>query len=108
MKLRLPLYLSALIATAPGLCIAADQAQALKLAERKGCFECHAIAWQLTGPAFSDVAARYRDDGSARDRLVEKLRYGGSQHWGDRADMAPQTNLSDEEAYELVDWVLQQ
>ena len=28
MKLRLPLYLSALIATAPGLCIAADQAQA--------------------------------------------------------------------------------
>lgn len=108
MKLRLPLCLSALIAIVPGLALAVDQARALKLAERKGCFECHAIAWPVVGPAFTDIAARYRDDGSGRELLVEKLRYGGSRHWGDRADMSPQTNLSDEEAYELVDWVLQQ
>jgi cytochrome c len=87
---------------------AADPARAFRLAEEKGCFECHAIGWKLVGPAFTDVAARYRFDREARDVLADKLRFGGKQHWGERFNMWPQTNVSDEEAYVLIEWVLSQ
>jgi cytochrome c len=80
----------------------------LALAERKGCFECHAVGWRLVGPAFTEVAARYRGKPDARDELVDKVRFGGSRHWGERFNMWPQTNLSDEEAYALVEWILEQ
>jgi cytochrome c551/c552 len=85
---------------------AEDSARAFRLAEEKGCFECHAIGWKLTGPAFTAVAARYRLDAQARDMLVEKVRFGGTRHWGERFNMWPQANLSDEESYVLVDWIL--
>ena len=102
-----PVLAAALCATLPAA-LAEDPARAFRLAEEKGCFECHAIGWKLAGPAFTDVAARYRLDPQARDMLVDKLRFGGKQHWGERFNMWPQTNLSDEETYVLVDWVLLQ
>jgi cytochrome c len=103
----LALGAAALAATFPAA-VAEDPARAFRLAEEKGCFECHAIGWKLVGPAFTDVAARYRLDREARDLLVDKLRFGGNRHWGERFNMWPQTNLGDEEAYVLVDWVLSQ
>ena len=102
-----PMLVSALCATLhPAL--AEDSGDAFRLAEEKGCFECHAIGWKLVGPAFTDVAARYRLDPQAREMLVDKVRFGGQRHWGERFNMWPQTNLSDEETYVLVDWVLSQ
>jgi cytochrome c551/c552 len=100
-----PLLTAALCATLERA-LAEDPARAFRLAEDKGCFECHAIGWKLVGPAFTDVAARYRLDPEARDVLVDKVRFGGKRHWGERFNMWPQANLSDEETYILVDWVL--
>jgi cytochrome c len=60
------------------------------------------------GPSFSAIATRYRHQPGLRDVLLDKIRYGGKQHWGERFNMWPQTNLSDEDAYELVDWILKQ
>ena len=107
MTIAAPMLAAALCATQPPA-LAEDPARAFRLAEEKGCFECHAIGWKLAGPAFTDVATRYRLDPQARDMLVDKLRFGGKQHWGERFNMWPQTNLSDEETYVLVDWVLLQ
>ena len=87
---------------------AVDAGSGLALADKRGCLECHAIGWTLVGPSFSSVAARYRQQTGAREMLVDKVRFGGAQHWGERFNMWPQTNLSDEEVYELVDWVLEQ
>ena len=108
MKSILPICLLTVSGVAPFAAQAVDPGRALRLAERKGCFECHAIGWTVVGPAFADIASRYRYDRTAREELVEKLRYGGTKHWGERFNMWPQTNLSDQEAYELVDWILQQ
>jgi cytochrome c551/c552 len=107
MKLAAPM-LAAILCAALRPALAEDPARAFRLAEEKGCFECHAIGWKLVGPAFTDVAARYRFDPQARELLVDKVRFGGKQHWGERFNMWPQTNLSDEETYVLVDWVLSQ
>lgn len=107
MKLVVAAGLFASLTTSAGVA-AQSPAQALHLAEEKGCMECHAIGWAVVGPAFVDVAARYRQDPAARETLAEKVRFGGKRHWGERYNMGPQTNLDDEEIYVLVDWILSQ
>ena len=107
MKLIAPACLFAALAASAGA-PAQSPAQALHLAEEKGCMECHAIGWKVVGPAFVDVATRYRYDPEARRTLVDKVRFGGKRHWGERFNMWPQTNLDDEEVTVLVDWILSQ
>jgi cytochrome c len=87
---------------------AVDPGRGLALADKRGCLECHAVGWTHVGPGFSAIAARYRHQANAREMLVDKVRFGGTQHWGERFNMWPQTNVTDEEVYELVDWVLEQ
>jgi len=98
--------LAGAVSLAPAL--ADDYARTLALAEQRGCLECHAIGWTNVGPGFAAIAVRYRHQPGAREILVDKIRFGGRQHWGERFNMWPQTNVSDEEVYELVDWILQQ
>jgi cytochrome c len=98
--------LAGAVALAPAL--ADDDARTLALAEQRGCLECHAIGWTNVGPGFASVAARYRHQAGGREILVDKIRFGGKKHWGERFNMWPQTNVSDEEVYELVDWILRQ
>jgi cytochrome c len=88
--------------------LANDYSRTQALAEKRGCVECHAIGWTSVGPGFAAVAARYRYRPGAREMLVDKIRFGGKQHWGERFNMWPQTNVTDDEVYELVDWILQQ
>jgi cytochrome c len=82
--------------------------EGLALAIAKGCTECHALGHAEVGPSFRSVAARYRFDAEARNRLPYVIRGGSAGHWGDRFAMWPQQRLSDEEVRQLVDWVLSQ
>jgi cytochrome c len=85
-----------------------DPGRGLALADKRGCLECHALGWTNVGPGFADIATRYRYQAGTREMLVDKIRFGGAQHWGERFNMWPQTNVTEEEVYELVDWILQQ
>ena len=40
----------------------------------KGCLNCHEIAKKKVGPAYKDVAAKYKGDASAEGNLVAKLK----------------------------------
>jgi cytochrome c len=62
---------------------------ALALAEQHGCFTCHAIDHKVIGPAWKDVAAKYRGDAGAEDRLVNKVSKGGKGVWGNEMVMPP-------------------
>jgi len=77
------------------------------LAQRSGCLACHAPDQRLVGPAFRDVAARYKAEASpgVHDRLAEKLRSGGACAWGDVA-MPAQKQLAPDDALLLIRWVL--
>ncbi len=81
----------------------ADQA----LASSKNCMGCHAIDKKILGPAFKDVAARYRGDKSAADRLATKVVKGGGGVWG-TAVMPANPQVSEADAKKLVAWVLSQ
>ena len=48
---------------------------------KAGCLACHAKDKKIVGPAYKDVAAKYKgQDVSAK--LMEKVRKGGSGVWG--------------------------
>lgn len=59
---------------------------------------------KLVGPAYKDVAAKYRGDTKALVSLAAKVKSGGKGVWG--AIPMPPTNVSDEEAKKLVAWIL--
>jgi cytochrome c len=77
------------------------------LARRKGCLACHGVAKRIVGPAFRDVAGRYKGQDGALEKLMEKVKRGGSGVWGP-LPMPPNPDLSEEDARALVGWVLSQ
>jgi len=85
-----------------------DFDRSLKLAEQKGCFECHTLGRSYIGPSFAAIARHYRRDPEARDRLPYIIRGGSAGHWGERFVMWPRPNLSDAEVQQLVRWILSQ
>lgn len=61
---------------------AVSEADALQLAKKSNCLACHAIDKKVVGPAWKDVAAKYRGDAGAEARLMDKIAKGGSGVWG--------------------------
>jgi cytochrome c551/c552 len=62
-----------------GSALAADMPP---LAKKMNCTACHSIDKKVVGPAWKDVAAKYKGQGDAMDKLVVKVSKGGSGNWG--------------------------
>jgi cytochrome c len=77
----------------------------MELATKSGCTACHAIDKKVVGPAYKEVAAKYRGDKTAEAKLVEKVKAGGVGVWG-QVPMPPNTTVKDEDVKTLVKWVL--
>jgi cytochrome c len=67
---------------------------------------CHQIDKKVVGPAYKEVAAKYKGDAKAPAMLAEKVIKGGSGAWG--ATPMPPNNVTPDEAKKLVAWVLAQ
>lgn len=78
-----------------------------ELAQKKNCMACHAVDKKLVGPAYKDVAAKYKADKGAEAKLAEKVMKGGVGTWG-QVPMPANPQVSKEEAATLVKWVLSQ
>jgi cytochrome c len=52
------------------------------LARENNCTACHAIDKKLVGPAWMDVAKKYKGDANAEARLIIKVSKGGDGVWG--------------------------
>ncbi len=65
---------------ASGSAWAADPVALAK--EYKGdCLACHSVEKKVVGPAWKDVADKYRGDKGAKEMLVEKVIKGGKGNW---------------------------
>ena len=91
--------LAAVTMSAPAL---ADEA----MAKAKNCMACHAIDKKVVGPAYKDVAAKYKGDAGAVDKLAAKVKAGGKGVWGEIP--MPPNNVTPDEAKKLVTWILSQ
>lgn len=83
----------------------ADDEAIIELAWDSGCFNCHDVHERIRGPAWIEVAQRYRDDGDALERLVNTVIEGGSGNWGDDV-MSPNRRVPEEDVRTLVAWLL--
>ena len=79
----------------------------LELAQKHACTACHAVDKKLVGPAYKDVAAKYKGDAKAQAALEEKVKKGGVGTWG-QVPMPPNSNVPDADVKKLVAWVLSQ
>ena len=61
---------------------AAQAQSADELLKKHGCTACHAIDKKIVGPAYIDVAAKYKGDAKAPAMLIEKVKKGGVGIWG--------------------------
>ena len=75
------------------------------LFKNENCSACHAPNAKLVGPSIADISAKYQGQGDAVDKLMNKVKNGGSGVWGS-IPMPPQSQLSDEDRRTLVVWVL--
>ena len=61
--------------------------------EKYGCTACHAVDHKVVGPAFKDVAAKYKGK-DVEAALAEKIKNGGSGVWG-QVPMPPNPQVPD-------------
>ena len=96
------------ILLATGLAVLAAPALANEeLAKKNACTACHGIDKKLVGPAYKDVAAKYRGDAGAEAKLVDKVKKGSQGTWG-QVPMPPNSNVPDADVRALVKWILSQ
>jgi len=90
--------LLAMLAVASVTAFAAATANAQQaLAQSSGCLNCHAVDSKKIGPAYKDVAAKYKGKPDAEATLVAKLT-AGKEH--------PAVKASPDDIKSLVKWIL--
>ncbi len=94
--------LAAALAFFSSAALAADAEQLLK---EKACLSCHTVDKKLVGPAYTEVAAKYKSRKDAEAYLVKKIKEGSTGVWGP-VPMPPNATVSDEEAKTLAQWIL--
>lgn len=77
----------------------------LALAQKNACLACHQVDKKVVGPAYKDVAAKYKGDKTAEAKLVKKVKEGGKGVWGE-IPMPPNPQVKDEDIKTIVHWIL--
>jgi cytochrome c len=103
MKILISVFTAGLL----GLATQAQAADGAALAQKGGCMACHGIDKKILGPAYKDVAAKYKGKG-AEAALMKKVKEGGSGVWGPMPMPPNAGKLTDDEFKSVVDWVLSQ
>jgi len=102
MKLLLSAALLAAGAAAAGGAQASEE-----LAKKYNCLACHQIDKKSVGPAYKEIARKYKGQADAVAKLSDKVKKGGSGVWGP-VPMAPNPAVPDADIKTLVEWVLKQ
>lgn len=120
-KLALTLGLAIAAATTFGN---AQAEEGLELAKKSGCLACHAVDKKVVGPAWKDVAEKYKgqteitatltdgtvEKGAPKAVLIKKVHKGGKGNWTQVTGGVPMPPYSprvpDADIEKLVDFVL--
>jgi cytochrome c len=80
----------------------------MELAQKKACLACHAIDKKVVGPAYQDVAAKYKGQKGIEAVLAQKILKGSDPkalNWG-TMPMPANAQVNEAEAKQLVSWIL--
>jgi cytochrome c len=84
---------------------ALDNAQAEAMMKKYACAACHSIDKKIVGPAYVDVAAKYKSDKNAVEMLSKKVKEGGTGTWG-QIPMPPNASVPAGDIKEIVTWIM--
>jgi cytochrome c len=65
------------------------------------------VAKKIVGPAYKDVAKKYKSDAKAVEKLTAKVKNGGSGVWG-AVPMSAHANLKEDQIKPMIQWILAQ
>jgi len=85
------------VLAAVGLSAAGVAQASAELAQKSGCMTCHSVDTKKMGPAFKDIAKKYKGQASAEADLITKLKTGKGH---------PAVKTSDDDTKALVKWIL--
>ncbi|MDP3087168.1 MAG: c-type cytochrome [Methylotenera sp.] len=86
--------------------VQANAADATALAQKSGCLACHSVDKKVLGPAYKDIAAKYKGDKAAEAKLIAKVKAGGSGVWGPMPMPAMAAQVKDADIKTIVEWIL--
>ena len=105
MKVVIGIAAAALMLAGTASAAGVDATAAQALAQKSACLACHSVDKKMVGPAYKDVAKKYKGDKTAEAKLIEKVKKGGSGVWG-AIPMPPNATVKDEDIKTLVKWIL--
>lgn len=79
--------------------------QGKQLVNSLDCKSCHSLDKESVGPAYLEIADRYKEEKNALSYLSKKVVEGGSGNWGERA-MSPHPALAPKEVEDMVKYIL--
>jgi cytochrome c len=94
-----------LIAAAACLPVAGPALADEALAKKHNCFTCHTVDKKNVGPAYKEIAKKYKGQADAQAKLAEKVKKGGQGVWGP-VPMPPNAAVPDADVNALVAWIL--
>ncbi len=71
------------------------------------CYACHLQEQVSIGPPWLAIKARYQNNPSSKNQMINKIINGGVGEWGE-VPMVPNQRISSQEAAVVVDWILDQ
>lgn len=94
-------------AFALGVMVAAPAVASEEIIKKARCVACHAVDQKRIGPAYKEVAAKYKGQADAVAVLSAKVRTGGTGNWG-QIPMTPNgpDKISDADLKAAVEWIL--
>jgi cytochrome c len=102
--------LASFVLVVPAAQAAVDADAAQRLARQSNCFKCHAVDKKKEGPAYHDVAVKYKGKPEAHGRLVEHITTGEKAKFDDGHEEEHAMVKTKDKAQidNLVDWILSQ
>ena len=76
-----------------------------ELAKKHNCLACHTLDKKSVGPAYKEIAKKYKGQAGIEAKLAEKVKKGGQGVWGP-VPMPPNAAVPDADVKTLVDWLL--
>jgi cytochrome c len=90
---------------AAGMMLAGQASADDALAKKHNCLACHQVDKKSVGPAYKEIAKKYKGQADAVAKLSEKVKKGGSGVWGP-VPMAPNPAVPDADIRTLVEWIM--
>ncbi|NCS65400.1 MAG: hypothetical protein COS39_04210 [Hydrogenophilales bacterium CG03_land_8_20_14_0_80_62_28] len=96
---------TALIIAAALLAFAGTASASQSLAQKSGCLGCHQVDKKVVGPAFKDVAKKYKGNAKAEEHIAGVVHNGSKGVWG-AMPMPAQSQVKSDDAKALAKWIM--